>query len=375
MRVVIARRVPGSTYSMEVYADNLIAGLKAVRPNWEVEEIAPIPWSRSGKLWQSGIGLRKYYETFWQHPKAVSKLDADVFHIIDQSDGHIANWLKKQGKSVVITCHDLVQFVYPEILLNQSRIPAISMAMWRYSVEGMKRADHIVTVSDHTAKDVNKFLNIEPQKITTVPNGLEAQYRLLDAQTKKVLKKRFTTSPEKFHLLNVGSTHQRKNILTVLKVLKNLKDRDFPVCLWRTGGRFTIEQQNFIKKHSLESGIIDLGHPDKETLVQIYNAADVLVAPSLYEGFGLTIIEAMACGLPVITSNVSSLPEVSGDAAILVNPIDTNEISNAVIKLVEEPSYRQNFVRKGLSRSQNFTWVKSAQKIASIYERAFPGFA
>ena len=239
MRVMIVRRVPGSTFSLEVYTDNLVAALKTVRPNWEISEIAPIPWNTPDKLYLSGLGLKKYYETFWRHPRAVSRLDVDIFHVIDQSDAHIAYGLHRANKPVVVTCHDLVQFIYPEILKDQSRIPALSMAMWKYSVSGMEKAEHVITVSSNTAKDVSQMLDIKIDQITVAPNGTNPEFRVLPDADVSEIREQYKRSPDTVYLLNVGSTHQRKNILTVLNVLKTLKEKEVPVCLWRTGGEFT----------------------------------------------------------------------------------------------------------------------------------------
>ncbi|MBW4425197.1 MAG: glycosyltransferase family 4 protein [Nostoc desertorum CM1-VF14] len=369
MRVMIVRRVPGSTFSLEVYADNLIAELRKVRPNWEIAEIAPIPWNSPDKLYLSGLGIKKYYETFWRHPLAVSRLEADIFHVIDQSDAHIAYGLHRANKPVVVTCHDLVQFIYPEILRDQSRLPALSMAMWKYSVGGMEKADHVITVSRNTAKDVNRILNIKPEQITVAPNGINPEFRVLpDAEVAKI-REQCQRSPDTFCLLNVGSTHQRKNILTVLRVLKNLKEQGFPICLWRTGGNFTQEQKAFIREHHLELDICDFGNPDKAKLVQIYNAADVLLAPSLYEGFGLTVLEAMACGTPVITSNVSSLPEVVGDAGIMIDPNCPQAIADAVIELYKNATLYKSSIEKGLARAKLFSWQNTAEQVATVYEK------
>ena len=369
MRVTIVRRVPGSTFSLDVYADNLVAALKVVRPKWEITEIAPIPWNTPDKLWQSGSGIKKYYETFWRHPRAVARADADIFHVIDQCESHIVYGLHQADKPVVVTCHDLVQFIYPEILLDQSRWPALSMATWKYSVKGMTKADRVIAVSTNTAQDLTRFLEIESAGTTVIPNGLNTAFRALPSQEVAEVRSRYLPTPDTFCLLNVGSTHLRKNILTVLKVLKVLKDRGIAVCLWRTGDKFTKEQQAFIQAHDLESEILDLGCPDIAHLIQIYNAADVLIAPSLYEGFGLTVVEAMACATPVITSNVSSLPEVVDDAAILVDPLDVEAIVAAVCRLQQDPNYYRQLVAKGLRRSQFFRWQQTAEQVARVYEQ------
>ncbi len=368
MRVTIIRRVPGATFSLDVYADNLIAALKTVRPTWEIVEIAPIPWNSPDKLWLSGSGIKKYYETFWRHPRAVARLESDIFHVIDQCESHIVYGLYKANKPVVVTCHDLVQFIYPEILQDQSRLPALSLATWKYSVSGMEKADQVIAVSTNTAQDVVRMLNIDPAIISVVPNGINPEFRVLSDSEVTEIRKLYTRSLDTFCLLNVGSTHLRKNILTVLRVLKILKEKGLPVCLWRTGGDFTQEQKAFIREHHLESDIFDLGNPDKARLVQIYNAADVLLAPSLYEGFGLTIVESMACGTPVITSNVSSLPEVVGDAAILVDPLSVDALVAAVWQIKQDASYCKQIVEKGLLRSQFFNWHKTAEQVAKVYE-------
>lgn len=369
MRVAIVRRETKVALSMDVYTDNLVAQLKEIRPDWEIIEIAPQPWSNDlENLWHSGNPLRKYYERFYNHPRAVSKLEADLFHIIDHTNGHVAYWLKKRGKPVVITCHDLVQYIYPEILKNESRFPALSMAVWQYSVKGATVADRTVTVSTNTAKDVSHWLNIDPKQVNVVPNGVEAEFRLLVPEIAAKMRSQYA-NPAEICLLNVGSNHQRKNILTVLKVVEAIADKAIPVRLWKLGDDFTTEEKHFIQDYGLEPYISFLGKPDREALISFYNAADVLLAPSLYEGFGLTILEAMACGTPVITSNVSSLPEVAGDAAILVEPTDVEAITQAVIRLQQDSAYRDNLIAKGLARCQEFTWKRNAEQIAQIYEK------
>jgi glycosyltransferase involved in cell wall biosynthesis len=368
MKVVIVRREPDIAISMDVYADNLVANLKTLRPDWQITEIAPEPWCRKQNLWKSGTGLRKYYERLWRHPHAVQRLEGDIFHIIDHSNAHVAYWLRQKGCKVVATCHDLVQFVYPEILKDQARFPAFSMASWKYSAQGMKYADRVIAVSSNTAKDVAQMLAIPLDRIDVVPNGVEPYFRPLPSTEVAVIRQQYEGSAETFCLLNVGSTHQRKNIPTILKALVMLRERGVAVKLWKIGDEFTTAQNTFIQFHHLESMITFIGKPCKTALREIYNAADVLLAPSLYEGFGLTILEAMACGTPVITANVSSLPEVVGDAAILIDPLDVNAIVETICRLRQNPLYYKNLIDRGMNRSRLFTWTKTAEQVAAIYE-------
>ncbi|MBW4538716.1 MAG: glycosyltransferase family 4 protein [Myxacorys chilensis ATA2-1-KO14] len=369
MHLTIIRRERGNAISMDVYADNLVSELRQIRPQWTITEIAPNPWwDGEDNPWHSGTGLRKYYERFWQHPRQVKQQETDLFHIIDHSNAHVAYWLMHLGKPIVVTCHDLVQFIYPEILREQARFPAFSTAMLNYSVRGMLKASQVIAVSSNTANDVEKILGIERQKIVVIPNGTDKHFHPLLNSSVEHLRQKYTTSPDEVCLLNVGSSHHRKNLLTVLKVLHILVQDGTCVRLWKVGDDFTADQKAFIQTHGLEQKVIYLGNPNQDLLLQIYNAADILIAPSLYEGFGLTVLEAMACGTPVITSNVSSLPEVAGDAAILVDPMNVQAMSEAVLQLLNTASYRQVLREKGMERVNQFTWRRTAEQVAQVYE-------
>jgi glycosyltransferase involved in cell wall biosynthesis len=352
---------------MDIYADALVAGLKAVHPEWTIIELVPDPLKNLKHSFLGINGIRKYYERFWRHPRTVANQPADIVHIIDHTSGQVAYWLKKKGRSVVVTCHDLAQIVYPENT-GKTSFPQLSLAAWRYSVDGMHHADRIISVSSNTKQDIISHLQIEPDRIVVVPNAVDSQFGLLPPQTSKDFRQAQGISSETICLLNVGSEHPRKNLATVLEVLNRLKIQGISAHLWKVGSGFTSEQQQLIQNYGLESQITILGKPDKATLIQIYNAADILLAPSIYEGFGLTILEAMACGLPVMTSNVSSLPEVAGDAAILLDPKDIEGMIESVQRLQTDFTYRQELIERGLARVKQFTWEKTAERTAKIYE-------
>ncbi|MEL6438136.1 MAG: glycosyltransferase family 1 protein [Cyanobacteria bacterium J06621_8] len=370
MQVVIVRREPKVAFSMDVYADNLVAELKQLKPDWTITEISPQPWSNNlENLWHSGNPLRKYYERFYNHPREVNQLDADLFHIIDHTNAHLAYGLKKQGKNVVVTCHDLVQYVYPEILKNAAKFPAFSMAVWQYCVKGITVADRTIAISSNTAKDVTHWLNIDANKIDVVPNGVGTEFKPIAKESALEWRKQYTESPDEICLLNIGTNHQRKNIETVLKVVKEIADLNLPVRLWKVGEDFYDDQKQYIKDNNIADKITMINSPDQSALIKFYNAADVLVAPSLYEGFGLTILEAMSCGTPTITSNVSALPEVAGDAAILVDPNDVSAITQAVLQITQDAALRQILFDKGLARVKQFSWKETAKQTAAVYEQ------
>lgn len=368
MRVAIVRRAPGSSFSMDVYADGLVAGLKVVRPAWEIVELAPIPEflvSRSSLL----TGVWKYYQRYWRYPLTLKKQKVDIFHVIDHSDGHLVYQLKTTTKPVIVTCHDLINLIHPENLYEQARIPVVSMAVWKYALQGLPKADHIIAVSSNTAKDVVQNLNIATAQITVVPDAVEPLFQLLPQSEVEAFRQQHNILPQTICLLHVGSNHPRKNVFTILKVLEALKKQGVPIHLWKTGADFTAEQKTFIQTSKLENCATYLGKPDKCTLVKIYNAADILLSPSLYEGFGMTVLEAMACGTPVITSNVTSLPEVTGDAAALVHPTDIQAMVETVCRLQNDSVYRQELSSKGLARARLFTWEATSEQIATTYEK------
>ncbi len=369
MRVAILRRAVGDSFSMDVYADGLVAGLKAARPEWEIIELAPKSDRQKQKNspWLAGLG--KYYERYWRYPLTLKQKKADLFHVIDHSDGHLIYWLKKTNQPTVVTCHDLINLVNSENIDNQARIPAISMAVWKYAVQGLKKADRIVAVSAHTAKDIVQQLHIKKEQIAIMPDAVESLFHPLTADKTALFRSQHHISAETMCLLHVGSNHPRKNVSTILKLLAALKIQGLSIHLWKVGADFTEEQKTFIQTQALDTSVSYLGKPDKQTLVEIYNAADVLLLPSHYEGFGMTVIEAMACGTPVIAANVTSLPEVVKDAGVLTPPTDVPAMVAAIEHLYQDSNYRQSLREKGLDRAKLFTWEATANAIAMEYEK------
>lgn len=367
MRVGILRREPNFSFSMGVYADGIVKGLQIVRPDWEILEFAPAIDTKND--WPAFLkGINKYCERYYTYPQRLKPVDVDLFHIIDHSEGYLISWLNSFGKPTVVTCHDLINLVQPDTFKNRARFPALSMAAWKWAITGMESANQVITVSAHTAKDVVNNLQVNPEQITIVPNAVDRKFCPLSPEEIKTFRQQQGLSPDTFCLLNVGSNNLRKNVSTVLKVLLTLKNKGLPVHFWKVGTGFNQVQNQFIEANGLTDYITYQGEPDDHTLVQFYNSADVLVAPSFYEGFGMTILEAMACGTPVVTSNVTSLPEVAGDAAILAPPQDVSAISAGIVHLWQDKDFRQSMQYKGLERVKRFTWENTAEQIARVYE-------
>ena len=368
MRVVIARTM--AEFSMDAYANGIVEGLRAVRPDWDIVDLKPHSVDRRS----SSVRVRahKAYERFWNFPKTIQRQQADIYHIIDPAEAHAVYRLRRRpGKKVVVTCHDLINFHNQYNLQGSVQLPLVSRRLWLWAVHGMGQADHVVSVSAATAQETTRLLDIPAHKITVTPNGVDPAFQPTSPEVAAAIRQRHGIAADTLCLLNVGSNHPRKNILIILKALRKLKQQGLPVCFWKVSADFTDEQKAYIQEHNLASSVVYLGKPDPEELVQFYGAADILIAPSLQEGFGLTILEAMATGTPVITSNVSAMPEVAGDAAILVNPHQEDAIASAVHTLHQDPAYRHKLTEKGLTRAQQFTWKATAEQVAQVYESLF----
>ncbi|MGI0495404.1 glycosyltransferase family 4 protein [Alkalinema pantanalense CENA528] len=350
---------------MDVYADNLVQSLRQIRPHWKITECAP----HSSGNWRSGTGLRKYYERYWNHPRDVVEQSGDMFHVIDHTHAHVARWLQAQGKPVVVTCHDLVPLTHPETVQAESRLPALSAMAWRYSANGLKCADQVLCVSSHTAGDVVQHLNIPHQRTTVIHSAVNNQFRSIDPAIVHDFRQRHLANPQELVLLHVGSNQVRKNISNILKALKRVQDRGIPARLWRVGDGFTAEQTAYIEQAGLSDRITQFENIDQSKLVTLYNAADITLFPSFYEGFGFPVLESMACGTPVITSNTSSLPEVAGNAAILIDPTQPKTMADAIEWLHQDSNYRKQLIQQGSQWVKQFQWKITAEKTAQLYEQ------
>lgn len=369
MRVAILRRVPKASVSMDIYADRLVDGLRTVRPNWTITEYHPKVEDHINPPLRWMDGIWKYYERYWRYPSSLGHVDADIFHIMDHSDGYLSSWLQRLGYPNVVTCHDLINLVLPETFKGRARFPLISMTAWRWAVNGMRHANHVIAVSSHTKEDTVEHVGIAPNDITVVHNAVDRVFQCLSSGEVKEVRCRYGLADDTFCLLNVGSNNARKNISGILAVVATLRDKGIPVHFWKVGADFNAEQKKFMQVRGLDSCVSYLGQPDETSLIQIYNAADCLMAPSLYEGFGLTILEAMACGTAVITANVTAMPEVAGNAAMLVDPNDLNAMTDAVLHLYKNLDERHTLIQRGLERIQTFTWEHTAEQVAQVYER------
>lgn len=286
--------------------------------------------------------------------------NADVTHFFNY---HVPPGVK--GK-VVTTVYDMVYKAYPGTMNCKTRY-MLDMNM----VRSCKRADIIVTISNFSKNEIIKYLDIPAGKIAVMPCGVDMkQFRPSYSENEiRHVKVKYGIDSEYF--LFLGTLEPRKNIERLVEayyiVKKCVKDAPKLVIAGKKGWLYESIFQK-VQDLRLNGDVLFTGYVDNEDTPKLMRGAFAFVFPSLYEGFGLPPLEAMACGTPVITSNSSSLPEVVGDAAILSDPYSVESISEAMVQVIEDSTFRSQLSKRGLERVKSFTWDNSARIISEIYE-------
>ena len=271
----------------------------------------------------------------------------------------------------VITIHDLKYIIapsfFPEFSISKKLYMSLSI---RSSV---KRARKVIVVSESTKEDLMRLFGVPAPKISVVPLAVGKRFAVsLNKEEIKIKLKKKGIHGKYF--LFVGERRPHKNIVRLIEAFKIFKDRNSEkyqlVIVGKRYSNYTVPEQK-IKELDLESNVIMVGYVPDEELPLYYQGAEMLVFPSMYEGFGIPILEAMACGIPVITSNISSMPEVAGNAAVLVNPYETNEIAAAMQRICSNRDLRKDLIAKGSKNVKRFSWEKTAEKTLSVYEESY----
>jgi glycosyltransferase involved in cell wall biosynthesis len=266
----------------------------------------------------------------------------------------------------VIAVHDMSHALYP-----LDAYPPMCRRLVRHLRAHAERADAILTVSEAAKEDVITHLRVMPDKVHAVHNGVSALFRPVTEDAARTACRQRYALPERF-LLHVGTLEPRKNLLRVLEAFRLLTEEPwFHHQLVIAGGRGWRDAPilraltSFPRKDRLSV----IGRVSSDDLPILYSMAELLVYPSLYEGFGLPVVEAMACRTPVITSNVSSLPEVAGDAALLVDPESVHEIAAAIERVLTDRDLAASLRRRGVMRATAFSWETAAHRVMELFER------
>jgi len=265
----------------------------------------------------------------------------------------------------IITIHDLWLDRYPQysakLLGQRASFHRTKRTAWR--------ARKVITISEHSANDIESLYGLPRNRIVVIPCGVSEDFRPAgDEPSLAAVHRRFGLPTGRF-ILFVGGADPRKNHQALLKAyaLQSARLGDWRLVLVGDVRHRFGDMQQTARTLGLEHQVVCTGRLPIEDIRLLYSHADLFVFPSLYEGFGMPVLEAMACGAPVITSNRTALPEVAGDAAVLVDPEDADELAEAIVRVLETSSLRAELKERGFKRAKQFTWEQAARRTLALY--------
>jgi len=361
MKVTLFRAFPDPyRQSMSVYGDRLLAALRSLLPPGD-EAIAFLPrhvflGPRPARYWAQYIGYQL------RAPFA----QGDVNHVIDHAYGHLLHTL--DSARTVVTFHDAIGLKARDGHLGHSGGDRSLSLVQRYNLSGLRKAAAVVCDSEASRKDFLDYAAYPPEQIDVISPGVDAAFfKRLDTDPKP----RLGLAPGRY-LLHVGHTRFYKNIPALFHVLAILtKSLGYDVKLLKVGEAFTAEQEKLADDLGIRDRIVHLGMVADDLLPDVYRCAELLLFPSWYEGFGLPVLEAMASGVPVVASNRGSLPEVVGDAGVLVDPGDPETMAKSIAAILDGPVLRARLRGAGLERARLFTWQKTAERTLEVYRKVY----
>lgn len=303
----------------------------------------------------------KFIWNFWVLPSYLRKNPVDIY--LTQ---YITPFFVPKKIKIATIIHDISFNFYPQFI-KWSDLFFLKLLI----PISLKRADKIIGVSKFTHDEVIKYYNVKPEKVTWVHNAVSEGFlkQEVSAEIIEKIKNKYSL-PEKY-ILYLGTLQPRKNIVTLLEAYnleqKKLGDMKLVIAGGK-GHNFDRNIEKFIKKYKMGKNVIMPGYIPEEDKAVLIKSAVIFVFPSLYEGFGIPILEAMAAGTPVIASNIAPHKEIAGDAALFFNPNISGELAQHVTELAKSQVLREKLIAEGLRQAQKFSWEKTAGKMVEIFE-------
>src|SRR5438067_4874250 len=334
---------------------------------WWTQPVDPSRVVLPGPLRGPQSYAARYYFYPWRVKREAKR--ADVVHVLDHSYAHM---IEKAGRRpVIVTVHDLMPVVVlrsPTDNWREGWREGVRTRFLRQALKALRQADAYIVGTQWLKYELATWLGTD-KNIFVVPFGVDRAFYGESTVARERGRREWRIPDDAFVVLHVGSTVDRKNVPLVIQTVARLRQQT-DAYLLQVGGRFSAEQEQLIERLDLRRAVRSVSSADDTTLRRAYRVADVLLFPSLYEGFGFPVIEAFASGLPVVTSGAGALKEVAGDAALVVEGRDPAAYVHAVEQL-DDPDEREDLIEKGWARARQFTWQKTAAMTAEVYKPLF----
>lgn len=294
-------------------------------------------------------------------PAAVRRLGLDLVH---DPTGVTPLVFGAASARIAVTIHDVFAWSCPG---TSSLLDTLIYRHWLPRV--LPRVETVITDSHHSKTDIIRYLGVAAEKVQVIHLAISKRYRPATMEEIAVARSRYNLAQN--YILITGSVEERKNIRRLLEAYAQLRrgGEQRPLVIAGARQRMSGGVMEAVRRLGLEHQVIFTGYVEEADLSAVYSGADLFVFPSLYEGFGLPPLEAMACGAPVVCSNAASLPEVVGDAALLFDPQDVDGIAEAMQRVLADTALRQEMRQRGLARAQQFTWERTARETAAVYRQ------
>jgi glycosyltransferase involved in cell wall biosynthesis len=330
---------------------------------WWTQPVDPSRVVLPGPLHGPQQWAARYYFYPWRVKREAKRVD--LVHVLDHSYAHM---IEAAGRRpVVVTVHDLM----PVVVLRSPQDgwrEGVRNRFLKQALKALRQADSYIVGTQWLKHELATWLGND-KNIHVVPFGVDRAFFGESAVARERGRRDWRIPEDAFVVLHVGSTVDRKNVPLVIQTLARLRQQT-DAYLLQVGGRFTAEQEQLIERLDLRGAVRSISSADETALRRAYRTADVLLFPSLYEGFGFPVLEAFASGLPVVTSGAGGLKEVAGGAAVVVEGRDPGDYVHALERL-EDPEEREELIQRGWSRARQFTWQKTAQQTAEVYKTLF----
>ncbi len=332
------------------------------------KEGRPVDWVSTRGKWRKSKSINwvRLARRWKKYTAKTDRRDYDLWDITNQSLSFLAN---RAAKPTVLTVHDIIEVTSPQ--------QPLARYLNQYLLSGLNVASHIIAVSMYTAQQIKDHYHIPEEKITVIYNGVGEEWQSIPKYHQTIgyqaLKKRWGIDNETNVLLFVGSDHPRKKLNEAIEVLHTLIKQGEQAVLMKVGGAGILPEREKALKQidqlGLRNNVKFVADISNDELNEIYNMSDVLLFPSINEGFGLPLVQAMAAGLPIVAVDASATPEIAGDGAILVEAGDTVGMAKRVKDMLNNKQLRNEVIARGLKQVKKFSWEESAQAVLNVYKK------